>query len=171
MNTCVQMEILREANRTMNAPAGCYFPSLWLLQSLFSNSILRRLFSPETVVSHHKIIQFYCVGCGWNLAILGSNTGADLGEGILRVVWMSVVQNQSLFSRLKTIMLTIISAGFHFWGEVAKSLKLSYLFSRMENSFLITSDYWALYHLCNGRRKFCQHPGLPEDQALLRGLQ
>lgn len=165
------MEILKEANRMMNAPAGCYFPSLWLLQSLFSSYILRRLFSPETLVSHHKIIQFYCVGGGWNLAMLGSNTGADLGECILRVVWMSLVQNQSLLSRQKTIMLTVISVGFKFQGEVGELLKLSYLFSRTESSFLITSDYWALYNLCKASRKFCQHPGLPEDQELLRALQ
>jgi len=42
----------------------------WLLQSLFSTYIHRRLFSPETVVSPHKIVQFYCVRGGWNLAIL-----------------------------------------------------------------------------------------------------
>lgn len=116
------MEILKGANRMMNAPAGCYFPSLWLLQSLFSSYILRRLFSPETLVSHHKIIQFYCVGGGWNLATLGSNTGADLGECILRVVWMSLVQNQSLLSRQKTVMLTVISVGFKFRGEVGELL-------------------------------------------------
>lgn len=71
--------------------------------------------------------------------MLGSNTGPDLRRCILRVAWMSVIQNPSLLCRLKTIMLIIISVGVHFWGEVGKLLKLSYVFSRMENSFLITS--------------------------------
>lgn len=73
MSTCSQKGILREEGRMMNTPAGCYFAFFWLLQSLFSSCILRRLFTPETVVSHHEIRQFCCVGSAWNLAILGSN--------------------------------------------------------------------------------------------------
>lgn len=54
---------------------GCFdiLPSLWFLQSLFSSCILRRLFSPETVVPHCKGMQSYCAGSGWNLAILASD--------------------------------------------------------------------------------------------------
>lgn len=102
------------------------------------------------------ILKLLCLIIRWCssavLAILGSNTREDLGGCVLRVVWMSLVQSPSLLSRLKTKMLTIIRMVFQFWGEVGKSLKLSYLFSRMENSLLITGDYWALYKQHKGRR-------------------
>lgn len=70
MSMCAQKGILREV--------GGYFdilPSLWLLQSSFSSCILRRLFSPESVVPHCKGMQSYCAGSGWNLAGLGSDLG------------------------------------------------------------------------------------------------
>lgn len=62
------------------------FPLVY--QSVFSSSILRKLFSLESVV-------ITSVGGEWNMAIEGSNRGVGLEECILKVVWKLVVQNQS----------------------------------------------------------------------------
>lgn len=49
--------------------------------AVFSETSLK-LVSPETLVSRHKIMQFYCAENGWNLAILGSNTRTDKVLGL-----------------------------------------------------------------------------------------
>src|SRR5690625_3829789 len=102
----------------MNAPAGYYFPSFWLLQSLFSSYILRKQLSPEPT---------------WQIEVVL--------KGHLEVSNRKSVHS----SGLKAKVLTAITVGFQFSGENEQSLKFS-LF-RIQNSFPITNEYCPLYNL------------------------